>query len=66
MTTEATSRISGVRIVVMLVVLVNLILTIALITQVRERSAARRELARGSGQQERRRHAAPAAGFARS
>jgi hypothetical protein len=36
MTTERERRISGFRIVVMLVVLVNLILTIALITQVRE------------------------------
>jgi hypothetical protein len=36
MTTERPSRIVGFRIVVMLVVIVNLILTIALITQVRE------------------------------
>ena len=36
MTTEPPSRVSGFRIAVMLVVLVNLILTIALITQVRE------------------------------
>jgi hypothetical protein len=36
MTTERPSRIVGFRVVVMLVVLVNLILTIALITQVRE------------------------------
>jgi cytochrome c553 len=36
MTTERSLRMSGFRIVVMLVVLVNLILTIALITQVRE------------------------------
>jgi hypothetical protein len=35
-TTEPLSRVSGFRIAVMLVVLVNLILTIALITQVRE------------------------------
>jgi uncharacterized membrane protein len=35
-TTEPPSRVSGFRIAVMLVVLVNLILTIALITQVRE------------------------------
>ena len=59
---ERPPRFPAFRIVVMLVVLVNLILTIALITQVRELSAARRELASGSGQQARRRHATAAAG----
>ena len=62
MAIERPPRFPAFRIVVMLVVLVNLILTIAVITQVRELQQRSRELASGFGQQARRGHATAAAG----
>ena len=73
MTMERPPRFPAFRIVVMLMVLVNLILTIAVITQVREAdkretaanyeaAAAVCERASGCGQQARRGHAPAAAG----
>ena len=62
MTMERPPRFPAFRIVVMLVVLVNLILTIALDHAGARAAAAVRELASGCGQQARRGHATAAAG----
>ena len=66
MTPERPSGSPGFRIVVMLVVLVNLILTIALIAQVREVQQRVASLPPDVGQQARRGHAPAAAGSPRS